>query len=65
MGVQAWVGTVLRVAPIPDGQALETDRRRFTVDRHGEGKNAVAIDEAIAHEFMARGRRLSHRADNA
>jgi hypothetical protein len=55
MGVQAWVGTVLRVASIPDGQALETDRGRFTVDRHGEGKNVVPIDEAIAHEFMARG----------
>jgi hypothetical protein len=54
MGVQAWVGTVLRVAPIPDGQALETDRGRFTVDRHGEGKNVVPIDEAIAHGFMAR-----------
>jgi hypothetical protein len=55
MGVQAWVGTVLRVAPIPDGQALETDRGRFTVDRHDEGKNVVPIDEAIAHGFMARG----------
>jgi hypothetical protein len=52
MGVQAWVGTLLRVAPIPDGQALETDRGRFTVDRHGEGTNVVPIDEAIAHEFM-------------
>jgi len=55
MGVQAWVGTVLRVAPIPYRQALETDRGRLTVDRHGEGKNVVPIDEAIAHEFIARG----------
>jgi hypothetical protein len=42
MGVSAWVGKVLRVAPIPDGQVLETDRGRFTVDRHGEGKNCGA-----------------------
>ena len=38
-----------RWCTIPDGQALETDRGRSTVDRHGEGKNVVPIDEAIAH----------------